>query len=176
MFALDLPLPKIGPVAAREFCRAEGPEKILSDESETTYGREVPCRHLIDMEVKVKHPDGTIVPRKMIDYQPMTYTGSRGADFNKPGKILEDRNLVQITAIGNCITRCYNLRDLIDLSLTEAEKDYFVFRTPEGQSDYFTPLDTGTIVLSPEHNDEAGRPERVQWCVKDESKLKMPSE
>ena len=35
--------PKIGPVVVREFCRAEGPEGILSDESETTHSRSDHC-------------------------------------------------------------------------------------------------------------------------------------
>lgn len=59
---------KIGLVVVREFCWVEGLEKILLDELEMIYGREVFCCYLIDMEVKVKYFDGIIVLWKMIDY------------------------------------------------------------------------------------------------------------
>ena len=138
------------------------------------YLSEVPYRYTIDLEVKVRLKDGALVSQRTIDYQPLTYTGSRGVDFNRLGKMLEERGRVKMTAIGNCIARCFYLRHMIDMALAEAEKDYNVFRTPEGQPNCFTRLDFGTIVLSPEMPDSAGRPNMYQWCVKEESKLTMP--
>ena len=138
------------------------------------YFYNVPYRHTIERPVRIRQKDGTLVPQKMTDYQPLSYTGSRTADFNHPGRMLEERDKVKMTAIGNCIARCFYVRDMTDMVLEEAEKDYNVCNTPEGKPDYFTPLDFGTIVLSPEMADSAGRPGRYQWCVKDKSKLTMP--
>ena len=91
------------------------------------------------------------------------------------GKMLEDVGLVDIAAIGNAVVRRFAMRDLVDLALGESQKDYNIFRTPEGELDYYTKLDFGTIVFSPEMLDGAGRPNRYQWSVVDESKLALPS-
>ena len=135
---------------------------------------EVPYRHTLDRPVRIKQSDGTLTPLVMTDYQPLTYTGSYGPDYNRLGKILEDQGKVGQTAIGNCVARCFVLRDMVDLAIVEAEKDYNIFRTPEGKPDYYTLLDFGIIVLSPEIPDSADRPVRYQWCVKDPEKLTMP--
>ena len=135
---------------------------------------DVPYRHTIDLQVKVGGEDGTVVQQPMTDNQPYTYGGSRHADYNRLGRMLEERHLVGITTIGNSVARRFAMRDLVDLAQAEAEKDYNIFRTPEGEPDYFTPLDFGKIVFSPEMLDGAGRPVRYQWCVMDESELVMP--
>ena len=135
---------------------------------------EVPYRHTIDLNVKVRQRDGSVVPQAMTDYQPHTYTGSRHTDFNRLGRMLEQRDMVGITTIGNAVLRRFAMRDLIDLAQFEAEKDYNVFRTDEGAIEAFTPLDFGTIVLSPEMLDSAGRPNRYQWSVVDPSRLILP--
>ena len=88
--------------------------------------------------------------------------------------MLEQRGLVDTTAIGNAALRRFAMRDLIDLAQIEAEKDYNVFRTEEGETEAFTPLDFGTIVLSPEMLDSAGRPNRYQWSVVNPSRLTLP--
>ena len=110
----------------------------------------------------------------MTDYQPHTYTGSRRPDFNRIGLMLEQRGQVGIASIGNAVARRFAMRDLVDLAQVEAEKDYNVFRTEEGQTESFTPLEFGKIVLSPEMLDGAGHSNRYQWCVVDESKLTLP--
>ena len=66
---------------------------------------------------------------------------------------------------------CTALRDLIDLAQIEAAKDYNIFRTAEGKTDYFTPLDFGKIIVSKEMLDGAGRLVRYKWCVVDEKKM-----
>jgi len=140
---------------------------------------DVPYRHTIDLKMKVRRKDGSIVPQAMIDYQPRpsangSYYGSRYPDFNRLGRMLEDRGLVGLAAIGNCAARRFAMRDLVDLALVEVEKDPHIFRTPEGRTDYYTPLDFGKIVISPKMPDGAGRLTTYQWCVMDESKLIMP--
>ena len=141
---------------------------------------DVPYRHRISRNVKLRLPDGSIVTQEMMDYQPKpgadgSYYGEREPDFNRLGKILEEQKLVGMTAIGNSAVRRFAMRDLIDLAQTEAEKDYNIFRAePDSGEYYFTPLDFGTIVLSPEMLDGAGRPDRYPWCVIDQSKLTMP--
>jgi len=134
---------------------------------------DVPWRYTIDLKVKVRRKDGTLVEQPMIDSLPRPL-GSRGLDYNRLGKMLEERQLVGITAIGNCVVRRFAMRDLIDLAQAETEKDYDVFLTPEGKPDYFTPLDFGKIVLSPEMAHGGGGTVRYHWCVMDESKLVMP--
>ena len=130
---------------------------------------DVPYRRAIPMTVKVRRADGSLASQPMIDYQPKSeggsYYGSRGPDFNRLGKMLEDRGLVGRTFIGNAAVRRFAMRDLIDLAQGEAARDYNIFRTSEGQSHSFTQLDFGKIILSPERLDGAGRPDRYQWCV-----------
>ena len=136
---------------------------------------EVPYRRVIPLDVKVRREDGTVAPQAMTDYQPHSYTGTRRPDFNRMGRMLEERKLVGIAAVGNAVARRFGMRDLIDLAQAEAEKDYNVFRTPEGGTTHGTPLESGTTVLSPEMPDAAGRPDRYQWSVFDESRLKLPA-
>ena len=140
---------------------------------------EVPYRHTIDMVVKVRRPSGTIFQQPMIDYQPKpsgsgSYYGSRRPDFSRLGCILEEQKRVGLAPIGNCAVRRFSMRDLVDLAQVEAGKDFNIFRTPEGQPEYYTPSDFGTKVTSPEMLDGAGRLGRSKWCVMDESKLVMP--
>ncbi len=135
---------------------------------------EVPYRRVIPLDVKVRLADGTVVPQAMTDYQPHSYTSTRRPDFNRMGRMLEERKLVGVAAVGNAVARRFAMRDLIDLAQAEAAKDYNVFRTPEGGTVHGTPLDSGTTVLSPEMPDAAGRPDRYQWSVMDESRLKLP--
>ncbi len=138
---------------------------------------EVPYRHTLALEVRVRRPDGSLHLQHMTDYQPKPGAGGayydRHTDFNRLGKMLEDRGLVGITAIGNAVVRRFAIRDLIALAEVEAAKDYNIFRVPEGESDdYFTPLDFGKIVHSLEMRDGAGRTSHYLWNVIDEEILK----
>ena len=138
---------------------------------------DVPYRHAIPLNVKVRRPDGSIVVQQMTDYQPKpgkdgSYYGSRHTDFNFLGKMLEDKKQVNISFIGNAVIRSFTMRNLISLADAEAKKDYNVFRVGEGiKSGYFTPLAVGRIVISEEMKDGAGRAAHYQWCVCDENKL-----
>jgi aminoglycoside 3-N-acetyltransferase len=141
---------------------------------------EVPYRYSFVRTVKLRLPDGTVVQQDMTDYQPKptadgSYYGNRHTDFNCIGRILEQKSMVATAFIGNAAARCFGMRELIDLAVKEAEKDYNVFRTSEGKEHYYTDLDFGTIVMSPELIDGAGRTGRCQWCVKDINKLSLPA-
>ena len=142
---------------------------------------DVPYRHTIDLRVKVRRPDGSVVDQPMVDYQPKpsdtgSYYGSRHPDFNRLGSMLEKQGKVGLVGIGNCAVRRFALRDLVDLAQVEAEKDHNIFRTDEGGGeDGGTDLDFGTALFSPEMIDGAGRPVRHQWCVMDVARLVMPA-
>jgi len=135
----------------------------------------VPYRHTIDLQVKVRKQDGSVVPQAMVDYQPFSYGGNRHPDFNRLGKLLEDQGKVGVGSVGNAVARRFAMRDLVDLAQSLGEDDPNIFRTAEGKTEEYTLLNTGRIVLSPEMPDGAGRMNRYQWCVLDESKLGLPS-
>lgn len=138
---------------------------------------EVPYRQTIPKLVKVRRADGSVVEQAMMDYQPKSsggsYYGTRAPDFNRLGKMLETQGKVSMAFVGNAAVRRFAMRDLIDLAEAEAAVDYNIFRTPENQTAYLTPLDFGTCVMSPELVDGAGRNHCVQWCVKDVNRLQL---
>ena len=144
----------------------------------------VPYRHKVAKQVKVRHNDGSVKEVLMTDYQPKAYapsvepqnsakgsqppaSGKRRFDFGRIGKMLEERNLVGQAAIGNAIARRYAMRDLIDLCQVEAEKDYNVFRTAPGKikNTDRTQLDFGKTVISEPMADGAGRMVQYEWFV-----------
>ena len=139
---------------------------------------EVPYRHSVDMRVKVRSVDGSIAEQPMVDYQPKSeggsYYGTRGPDFDRLGRMLEDAGRVGTAFIGNSAVRQFAMRDLMDLARVEAASDYNVFRTPEHRQGELTPLTFGTVVPSPPLTDGAGRSDVIDWCVADPAKLVMP--
>jgi aminoglycoside N3'-acetyltransferase len=139
---------------------------------------DVPYRQCIPRQVKVRRADGLLIEQNMTDYQPKSeggsYYGSRGPDFNRLGRMLEDRGDVGRTFIGNAAVRRFPMRALVDLAQHEAERDFNVFRTDDGKAGELTELDFGQSTISPDFLDGAGRPNRVQWCVQDLERLTMP--
>ena len=138
---------------------------------------EVPYRHVLPLELRVRLPDGSLKRQRMTDYQPKPGEGGayyqKHMDFNRLGKMMEYRGLVGITAIGNAVVRCFGIRDLVALAEVEAAKDYNIFRVADGKpDDYFTRLDFGQIVHSPEMCDGAGRTSHYLWSVVDEEILR----
>ena len=148
----------------------------------------VPYRHKVAKQVKVRRQDGSVIEMPMIDYQPRAYSASiaprnsakgsqppfsakRRFDFGRLGKMLEERNLVGKAAIGNAIARRYAMRDLIDLYQVEAEKDHNVFRTDAGKTKITdrTQLDFGKTVISEPMPDGAGRMVQYEWSVVSEN-------
>lgn len=139
---------------------------------------EVPYRHIVPKTVKPRRTDGSVLSQPMTDYQPEpsgtgSYYGSRHPDFNRLGSMLEKGGKVGVTGIGNAVVRRFAMRDLLDLARVEDAKDFNIFRTEEGKAGHFTPLNFGKIVLSNERPDGAGRPNRYQWSVVDEQRLKL---
>jgi aminoglycoside N3'-acetyltransferase len=133
---------------------------------------EVPYRHALVREVRLRRPDGTVIETTMGDYQPRpsadgSYYGSRATDFNKLGLMLERSGRVDVTNIGNAIVRRFAMRDLIARAEIEAERDYNVFRTGEGDKGHVTGLPDGVFVFSHPVKDGAGRPEIHFWNVVD---------
>lgn len=141
---------------------------------------DVPYRQTLPLDVKVRRASGEVTQQAMTDYQPKSedgsYYGSRGCDFNRLGKMLEDSGRVGTAFVGNCAVRRFSMRDLVDLARVEVARDHNVFRTADGQPEKTTALDFGQAVLSPTLIDGAGRPHCVEWCVKDLDKLQMPEE
>jgi aminoglycoside 3-N-acetyltransferase len=143
------------------------------------YMSEVPYRQTIPKQVKVRLPDGSVVPQAMTDYQPKSsggsYYGTRSPDFNRLGMMLEKQGSVSKTFVGNAAVRKFPMRDLIDLTTVEAARDFNIFRTAEGEAGKMTELDFGQCTMCPEFPDGAGRPNHVQWCVRDLARLELPS-
>lgn len=137
---------------------------------------EVPYRHTIDLLVKVRRADGTIARQAMTDYQPFGYGGRQHSDFNRLGQLMEDRGMATVVAIGNCVARRFAQRDLVELAQQEAQKDYNIFRNPEGAPNWIMSTGLGATVISPEMKDGAGRPGTHHWCVVDPARLKMPKQ
>ena len=123
--------------------------------------------------MKVRRANGRIVQQAMIDYQPYSYSGTQRPDFNRLGKMLEDQRRVTISSIGNAVARRVGIRDLISLAQFEAEKDYNVFRTEEGEASGTTQLTSGKTVVSPLMTDGAGRPDHYEWSVLDVAELSI---
>ncbi len=144
------------------------------------YLSEVPYRHMVKVDVRLRLPDGKEVRYPMDDYQAKpgadgSWFGTRNPDFNRLGRMLEEKGVVEMTAIGNAAVRRYAMRDLIKLAVAEGTKDPDVFRTDEGKLEDYTPLDFGEIVLGPWVLDAKKRPIlRHQWAVMDSAKLAMP--
>jgi aminoglycoside 3-N-acetyltransferase len=131
---------------------------------------EVPYRRELVRHVRLRDSDGTMVETTMGDWQPGpstdgTYYGSRSTDFNRLGRMLEADGRVGIAPIGNAIVRRFAMRDLIARAQTEAERDYNVFRTAEGEAGNYSSLPDGVLVRSEGLFDGAGRPERHLWTV-----------
>ena len=133
---------------------------------------EVPYRHALVRDVELRLPDGRVIETTMGDYQPKpsadgSYYGSRVTDFNRLGLMLERSGKVGVTSIGNAIVRRFAMRDLIARAEAEAERDYNVFRTEEGDKTHITGLPDGVFVFSHPVQDGAGRPEIHFWNVVD---------
>lgn len=131
---------------------------------------DVPYRHRVERRVRLKSASGDVFETMMGDYQPKpskdgSYYGTRGADFNRLGLMLETRGLVDVVSVGNAVVRRFRMADLVELALAEAKIDYNVFRTPEGQRDFVTQLPDGELVRSGEVLDGAGRPSQHVWSV-----------
>ena len=106
---------------------------------------QVPYRYTVSVLVDVQQLDGSLVKQRMTDYYPVA-EGFRKEDYNRVGRMLEERGLVGITAIGNAIVRLFRMRDLVELAKAEGAKDPNIFRVSEGRTEP-TPLKDGQAGL-----------------------------
>ena len=137
---------------------------------------QVPYRHEVRRQVRLRRPDGADVATEMGDWQPKpssdgSYYGSRSTDFNNLGRMLEATDDVGVAPVGNAIVRRWSMRDLISLAEREADRDYNVFRTAEGETSHITGLSDGAYVFSHDVLDGAGRPETHLWNVVDPERM-----
>lgn len=134
------------------------------------YLAQVPDRHTIERNVTLRHPDGTLEERMMMDYQPRpTTTGDYYEypyDFNKLGLWLEQAGKVQISHIGNAMVRCFSMRDLIDLVITRYPLDQWIFFQDELPAE----LPDGKTATR-DYVDEAGREDTAIWAVVDPEQI-----
>ena len=64
------------------------------------------------------------------------------------------------------------MRALVDEVVEQGKTDPFCLKIREGEATGFsTPLDVGTVVLSPIFLDGAGREDEIQWVVRDPDAL-----
>ena len=87
------------------------------------YLLQVPYRFTVPKQVRVRQADGTVTEHRMTDYRPKPRKdGSyypKPVDFNKLGKLLEERESVNIVTLGNAIVRVFRMKDLIELAKRE---------------------------------------------------------
>lgn len=130
------------------------------------YLAQVPDRYTIERQVTLRHADGTLEERVMMDYQPRpTESGDYYEfpyDFNKLGLWLEQAGKVKISAIGNAVIRCFRMRDLIELVLCRYPLDQWAFFQDEQPVE----LPFGKTATR-EYVDEAGREDTAVWAVVD---------
>lgn len=134
------------------------------------YLAQVPDRHTIERQVTLKHPDGTLEERTMMDYQPRPTTSGDyyeyPYDFNKLGLWMEQAGMVRITTIGNAVIRSFRMRDLIDLVLWRYPVDQWIFFQDEQPVE----LPFGKNATR-DYVDEAGREDTAIWAVVDPNEI-----
>jgi aminoglycoside 3-N-acetyltransferase len=134
------------------------------------YLAQVPDRHTIERQVTLKHADGTLEERMMMDYQPRPTTSGDyyefPYDFNKLGLWLEQAGKVQISTIGNAVIRCFSMRDLIHLVLNRYPVDQWIFFQDEEPAE----LPFGKNATR-DYVDEAGREDTAIWAVVDPDEI-----
>lgn len=134
------------------------------------YLLQVPDRHTIQHQVRLKRPDGTLEDSIMTDYQPKpTQSGAyyeHEHDFNRLGLRLERDGKVKISVIGNAVIRMYRMRDLIDLILWSYPLDQTIF----WQIGDMAVLPFGKTA-SRAYIDGAGRDDEAVWSCVDPQKI-----
>lgn len=87
---------------------------------------QVPYRQMVEKPMKVRAENGDLYDLRLIDYQPKPLE-HRPRDFNKLGKVLEERGLVRLEAVGNAYVRLLQMRDLIETAKELYMKDENLF-------------------------------------------------
>ena len=130
------------------------------------YLLQVPERHTLVRQVRLRRPDGSLQQMEMTDYQPRpTKSGDYYEvphDFNKLGLWLEQAGKVRVSAIGNAVIRTFRMRDLVDLMLHTYPLDQRIFFEDEAP----VALPDGAVAQR-DYIDGAGREDTAIWsCLK----------
>lgn len=133
---------------------------------------QIPDRHTVDRHIRLRRPDGEVVPATMRDYQPRPTDDGREYehehDFDRAGLLLEQAGLVRIGTIGNAVVRAFRMRDLIHLLVDTygLTPDIFYLDPAKG----LTVLPDGVAVSTGDLLDGAGRLVETFWsCVDPEA-------
>ncbi len=135
------------------------------------YLMQVPYRQLLEKQVRLKTPDGSLKQMTMIDYQPKPDPSGHSyvQNFNRSGRMLEEEGSVTISNIGNAMIRTFHMLDLICLLLRKYPFDNSIFTFEPGTTTRNT-LPDGKEAIG-NHLDGAGRPEKPVWACVDPDKI-----
>ncbi len=139
------------------------------------YLMQVPHRHVLEKQVRLKTSAGSIEQMTMLDYQPKPDpTGnSYVQNFNRSGRMLEEEGFVIISSIGNAMIRTFHMVDLIGLLLRKYPFDSSIFTFKPGTTIH-TVLPDGKEAKG-DYIDGAGRLDTAVWsCVNPEMIFKKP--
>lgn len=107
----------------------------------------------------VREVDGRLTPLPTLIYK--GNTNFAGNDFNKFGLILEKSGLVKINAVGNAVSRCFRVRDILSLGIAQYRQNPLIFTKTTST---YESLQTGIVL---------GEPSRAKIVV-DPSKSYQP--
>ncbi len=86
---------------------------------------QVPYRRWIQRDGALREPDGVERPLPTQAFVPES--GFPGNDFNKLGRILEERGLVRIAPVGNAMARLFKAEAAVRLGIEEYRRDPLLF-------------------------------------------------
>ena len=102
---------------------------------------QVPYRQWVPVEAQILEADGSRRSLPTSAYGPKK--GFPGNDFNKFGRLLEERGLAGKGRVGNAVCRLLRARDVLEVGVAEYRKDQSLFAKTEKDS---TPLSDGVLV------------------------------
>lgn len=97
-------------------------------------------------DVLLRDGDGT--ERSLTQSRFSPRPGFPGLDFNKLGRILDDRGVTRIGPIGNAVSRLVRVRDIVEIGIAEYRRDPELFVRTDG---VVTPLEHG-VTIGDYHN------------------------
>lgn len=103
----------------------------------------VAYRKWLHVDAVICEPDGMTSPLPTRVYRPEP--GFIGNDFNKFGRLLESRDVVGKSLIGNAITRLFKAQDVLDIGIAEYRDNQELFVKSHG---VFTDLPEGTVITA----------------------------
>jgi len=110
---------------------------------------QVRYRRWREVEARVRDANGNEQSLLTFVYSPKP--GFQGNDFNKLGRLLEDRGPAQVGAVGNAVARLFRARDALEIGLAVYRTDPLLFvRTGNG----YTTLPNG-VLTDDLHNEKS---------------------